>query len=423
MKVLLVQSYLGGNEPLVFPLGLACLAATLKEHRVEVFDANTAADPFHELRDRVKDFEPDVVGISIRNIDSTNKRKVVFYYPYLEDTIAAVRSVSNARLVAGGSGFSMFAEQIMEDEPKLDFGIALEGEAVFAQFLDHLETPEQVPSLYYREDGRVLFSGPAPSTDMNAVPLPDHGVLPLETYRSSREALGVETKRGCPLRCIYCVYGYLNGKAYRLREPARVVDDIQDLAARGARRFTFVDSVFNLPLEHAEQICRELIERNLTVRWSAWLSECGFTGAFLDLAVRAGCDHVILSPDGFSDVTLKRLGKDMGQADILRAYRLLRSHGGVEVSYNFFKNPPGQSLRGFLGMLLFCLRAKLQMGRRIHFEFSSLRIEPHTRLHRIALEEGVVGAEESLLFPKHYTQARTRYIEVFCDVVLRLAGK
>ena len=106
MKVLLVQSYLGGNEPLVYPLGIACLAAGLRDHEVILFDTNTSTRPFDELGDIIASSKPDIVGISLRNIDSTSKRTVVFYYQYLKRTVDTIRSRSDAKIIVGGSGFS-----------------------------------------------------------------------------------------------------------------------------------------------------------------------------------------------------------------------------------------------------------------------------------------------------------------------------
>ena len=90
--------------------------------------------PFKDIQDIVIEFSPDIIGISLRNIDSTNKRRVVFYYDYLKKTLDVVKALSNAKIIIGGSGFSMFAKEIMKDEPRIDFGIFLEGEITFQSF-------------------------------------------------------------------------------------------------------------------------------------------------------------------------------------------------------------------------------------------------------------------------------------------------
>ncbi len=423
MRVLLVQSYLGGAEPPVYPVALACLKSALVGHEVEAFDPNIAADPYGELAAAIREFKPQAVGVSLRNIDSTNKRVVIFYYLYFKELLAAIRQETAAPLIVGGSGFSMFAERVMEDAALVDFGVYLEGERTFPALLDNLDAPERVPSVFYRKGGEVRYSGEGIKVAGGALSKPDFGVLPLAPYLGLPWGVGLETKRGCALSCVYCPYGFLNGKTYRLKDPKLVADEAQALAARGVRRFTFLDSVFNLPKEHAAAVCRELAARNTDLRWSAWFNERELDAELLDLAVAAGCENVILSPDAFSDAALVKLGKSIRKADILRAYHLLKDRREVEVSYNFFKNPPGQTVGGFLSMAAFVVRARRRMGRRAHFEFSSLRVEPHTALHKIALTEGVVGEGDDLLQPLYYTQKRTAWIERLFNAALRLAGK
>jgi radical SAM superfamily enzyme YgiQ (UPF0313 family) len=424
VKVLLVQSYLGGSEPLVYPLGLACLASALRGHEVTVFDTNTSPRPFDELGDLITKTGPEVVGVSLRNIDSTNKRKVVFYYQFLKRTIDVVKSRTRAKIVIGGSGFSMFAREIMEEEQRIDYGISREGEHAFALLLDNLDAPENVSSLYYRGNGAISCTAAGPSVDLNAVCPPDRKAVPLGPYLSVAEAVGIETKRGCSLGCVYCIYGFLNGRTLRFREPARIVDEIELLVReQGLERFTFVDSVFNIPQQHAEAICGELVRRKLPVTWSAWFNEKGLTREFLELAREAGCGNVILSPDGFSDRTLKALGKNISLADIHASYAVLKELDGFEVSYNFFKNPPGQTFRAFLALLRFSVRAKREMGKRVHFEFNAMRIEPNTKLYDIARSEGAIAAGENLLYPKYYTHRKTRHVELIFNLLLRLKGK
>lgn len=426
MKILLAQAYLGGTEPPVFPLGLSCLASSITGHELKVFDPNVSEDPFPELSDILETFRPDIVGFSLRNIDSTNKRKVVFYYLYIKEMIDIVRAGScrDARIIIGGSGFSMFAQEIMKDEPRIDYGVFLEGESTFHELLENLERPDTVRGIFYRKDGEALFTGPNMQMDLNKTALPDRTAISTAPYLDIPDAIGVETKRGCMLDCIYCIYGFLNGKNLRLREPSRVVDEIEALVKKmKVKSFTFVDSVFNIPLSHAEAICSEIIGRGIDVSWSAWFHEDFMTEEFIYLAKAAGCNKVILSPDGFSDSALRNLGKTFKKKDITRVFEMLKDIDGMEICYNFFKNPPGQDLSSFLSLLCFYLKAKFILKKRVHFEFNSIRIEPHTRLYKIALGEGLINKEDNLLYPKYYTNSRNSYIEKIFNMMLLLKGK
>jgi len=423
VNILLLTSYLGDKEPLVFPIGLSCIKSSLIGHTVKIFDVNLSKKPFEEIKEIIAIFVPDVIGISLRNIDSTNKKKVTFYYKYLKDTIDIIKSCSNANIVLGGSGFSIFANEIMSDEPRIDFGIFLEGEVAFSELLKNIETPENVRSLYYRKNGRIIFTGSGSLPGSKQFNIMSTNGMSIERYKKHRDAIGIETKRGCSLTCIYCIYPFLNGRCYRLKDHVLVVDEIECLLNKHSiERFMFIDSVFNIPKKHAEEICREIIKRKLNVRWSAWFNEKNIDREFLALVKEAGCDNLIFSPDGFSNDVLAKLGKNITTQDILETYRILERENGFEANYNFFKNPPGQNLRNFFSMILFILRAKLKLKKRVHFEFNSLRIEPHTKLYEIALKEGIIKKTDNLLFPKYYTQRKTWFIEKLFNLMLRLKG-
>ena len=425
MNILLVQAYLGKTEPPVFPLGLSCLASSIKRHNLKVFDPNVSKGPFSELIDILRDFIPDVIGISLRNIDSTNKRKVVFYYPYLKEMIDVVKAgpCRNSKIIIGGSGFSMFPEEIMKDEPRIDYGVFLEGENTFPELLENLDQPDSVKGVFYRKNGKLVFTGPNHQVNLTNVAPPDRRIIHIKPYLTIPDAIGIETKRGCTLGCIYCIYGFLNGKTLRVKDPVRVVDEIESLVKdMKVKSFTFVDSVFNLPLSHAEAVCREMIKRGLDVSWSAWFHEDHMNEEFVNLVKNAGCKKIILSPDGFSDDVLHKLGKTIRKKGILKVFDMLKGDG-IEVCYNFFKNPPGQDLSTFLRLMSFCFKAKLRMKDRVHFEFNSIRIEPHTRLCEIAIEEGLIDKDDNLLYPKYYTNNRNSLIEKIFNMMLLLKGK
>jgi len=421
MRVLLVQAYVADRDILVYPLGLACLVACLGAHEVRTLDLNVCADPFGELSRVLTDFRPEAAGVSLRNLDSPFTK--VSYYADFKRLVRALRPHVPGPLIIGGAGFSLFAEALMREVPQLDFGVRGEGEHVLPALLAGPEAPERVPSVYYRRDGEVRFSGaglPPPE-----LVTPDPGAFACKDYDRASEAepVGVETKRGCPLSCLYCPYGYLNGRALRLKPPERVADEVARLGASGVRRFTFVDSVFNMPRAHAAAVCRELIRRGSRLGWSAWFGEKWLDRELLDLAVAAGCDHVLLSPDAFADNTLRRLGKSQTTRDIRRAFALLRDTPTVQVSCNFFCNPPGQTVPAFARLLAFCVLAKLRLGARLHLHLSGLRIEPQTALRELAVEQGLLAPDDDLLAPRFYSQPGTAYLERLFGVLAALRAR
>ena len=249
----------------------------------------------------------------------------------------------------------------------------------------------------------MLFSGAREQADLDAVPLP--GRESVAPYDTGRTPMRSAWRRSAAAFSTASTASTASSTARRCGcEPPSGSWTRSSPWKRdhGVESFTFVDSVFNIPRQHAEAVCREIVRRGLRVRWSAWFNERRPDPGIC----RAGAGRGVQE---HHPVAGRLLGRDPAQSrqehphrGHPRLHELLKGIDGFEVSYNFFKNPPGQTLAG--GALAARLRgeAKREMGPRVHFEFNAMRVEPHTRLHAVALEEGVVAAGESLLFPRYY---------------------
>ncbi len=321
---------------------MAYLSACLTEHDVQVYDPNVAADPYGELTQRLNRFQPEVVGISLRNIDTTQYRDPYLYLATLRPTLDIVRrALKHVRIVIGGSGFSIYAAALMQRYPELDFGVMLEGEESLPALLRNLEHAESVPGIWHRRNGETRLSAPPQLPDFNALPAPRWDCLDLQPYKGQLDTIGVQAKRGCGLKCAYCTYYFLNGAHYRLRDPEKIAEEILELTGRfQLDHFIFVDSVFNVPQTHAREICEALIRRKLKVPWTAWYNERFFDQDFLRLAREAGCRHFSFSPDAFSDRALERLHKNLRVKDIRKVHELAKREVGATFGFNFFVNPP-----------------------------------------------------------------------------------
>jgi len=382
-------------------LGLCCIATALADkHDVKIFDPNLCGDdPYAELADRIMDFKPDVLGLSIRNIDTLDKRDIFYYYKTVPVTIKLMKEkMPDATVVVGGSGFSIFAREIMDRIPDIDLGVYLEAEETFPELLEKLDRPQEVKGLYYRREGEVLFTGVRPLPDFENLPMPRKDFVDMKRYQNPLFNVGIQTKRGCPLRCAYCSYPFLNGNNVRLRSPVKVVDEIEyHVKVFGVREFMFTDGVFNVPEKHAEEICNEIIRRGLDVNWTAWCEIKRFSEEFLTLAKKAGCRALPFSPDAASDEALYSLGKDIASDDIEKVVRLMVKHKGVKASFGFFCTPPGQTIRGFFRTIYMYLKINILLVSRGGATMGWIRIEPHTLMEQQAINEGFITKDTDLL--------------------------
>jgi len=436
MRVLLVQSYYGrhGADGVIFPIGLCYIASALKEHQVEILDLNTSDEPFRMLTGKLRSYNPEVVGISLRNIDTTQKRDPFYYFQSLAPTVRLVKVESSfSKVIIGGSGFSMFAEKIMKRIPEIDLGVYLEGEESFPELLLSLDKPENVKGIFFRRNGAVQFTGLRPLPDVETLVTPYRHGVDIRKYEDPVYTnIGIQTKRGCSLTCTYCSYPFLNGRHMRTRSAKMVVDEIESLYKEfGVRRFMFVDSVFNLPEKHAEDICFEIIERGLKVEWSAFFHLKQFSEDLMKLAIKAGCRNFSFSPDAVTNASLRALRKGITEEDISKTVRMFLKAKGVRIEFHIFCTPPGQTFFGFLKTLLFILKVNLLFRGKAVIQLGWIRIEPETKIYETAKSEGVISEKIDLLPLKQdelkqlfYSCPNTSYYaDPFFEVFLKIEDR
>ena len=402
MKILLFQSPLGRKQKSVFPHGLVCIATYIQQrHEVKVYNPNGINQYRQEIRQLITEFKPDLIGVSLRNIDTTRISDPWFYFVAFEKFLEEIDQInSDIPIVVGGTGFSIFPEELMKRSPHIDLGVYCEGEESFMELLDNLDSPEKVKGVYYRESNEIRFTGNRPPPNIAELPRIDRKLVELARYSLDPFDIGVETKRGCLLQCAYCCYPYLNGKKVRVRTPKEVVDEIEEMAlVHGLTTFSFIDSVLDVPRDNCEAICRELIERNLPITWSGWYSGRNFDEEFFHLTSKAGCVNYSFSPDGFTKNALEGLNKYVRHEDILNILEIFRRNdNGSKVSFNFFINSPQIRLGDFLRTIAFCIKAKLVLKGRISgLGTDYIRILPHTGIYEFAKQNSLLSPGTSML--------------------------
>jgi radical SAM superfamily enzyme YgiQ (UPF0313 family) len=422
LKVLLVQAHLGRSEILTptFPIGLCYLATALKQHAVKILDLNfwDFSAALQVLRQEIIAYCPDVVGLSIRNVDTCVRVDIFPYIKSIRPTAQLIKETKpEVKLIVGGSGFSLYPQTIMERIPEFDFGVYQDGEESAPELLERLDAPETVRGIYLRRNGAVSFTGHREPPDFAGLPMPkrDADLIDAQRYLADRPMIGIQTKRGCALECAYCTYPVINGRNVRMCSPQAVVDEIEYLIGLGIRKFYFVDNMFNVPEKHALEICEEILRRKLAVEWWAYY-EIGTTSEdLLRLARQAGCLRFEFSPDAATNWGLALLKKGITPQDIERSIAQVRRHK-VNAAYNLFLLP---SLSDNVLTLAryFKYRRALSGGSKIRLGW--IRIEPGTGIYRRALAEGRLTKDSDML-PEHergleelFYRHSNRYVDRF----------
>ena len=406
-RVLLVSANRERQPMPVVPNGVACVASALEAagHEVRVLDLAFARDPHRAARESARRFAPDVIGLSVRNIDNSDLIALQHYTPEAAALLATLRAAAPAaRVVAGGAAFGVAPEALF-DTLGVDYAVAGDGERATVALLGALaagRAPGAIPGLVQRNDSGVALTPPGGDADLDALPPARmHRWLDLRAYERRGGTVPIQTKRGCVFKCIYCTYLNVEGWGYRLRDPDRVADEMAELRRdAGVRHFEFVDSTFNAPPRHAMDVCDAIIRRKLRVH----LDTSNFTPAaapeeLLVLMHRAGFRWLGITAESASDAVLDRLQKGFDAARVREVAERVE-HAGIGVLWIFLVGGPGETRETLEETLRFAAW-RLGRGDAVYLTVG-LRIYPGTTLHRTAVDEGVVEAGDPLLMPRFY---------------------
>ena len=406
MKILLVSTNRNILPMPVMPIG-ACIIAHASErsgHTVQLLDLMFTRDAMAEVESAVTGFQPDLVGISVRNIDNNDMRNTVFFLHDLRKIVDAVRAGTGAPIFLGGAAMGVMPEEILRlgDVSGCVIG---DGETIFPSLADCISRGgdfRDLPGVAHIENGIFRRNPPTAMGFSAACPAPDyHRWLNTAAYRSHLATVPIQTKTGCQFQCVYCTYPKIEGSTYRLKEPGSVADAVARIAATGLREVEIVDSVFNAPLEHAMNVCDALAGVRHQARLQCLeLNPLSFDDSLLTAMERAGFVGMGITLESASDPVLRGLKKGFTTREVHRAAEVVRRHG-IPCAWIFLLGGPGETEETVKETLLFA--EKQIRPRDVAFFNTGIRIYPGTELESIARSQGVLArAPGEMLSPVFY---------------------
>lgn len=387
----------------VYPLGLAYIDGALREdgHVTEIWDV---VPPGESLEQTVVRFRPDFIGISMRNIDNAQSHNPRSFTADLLECVGKLRAVSAAPLILGGSGFAIFPERIFELSG-VEFGIAGEGESAIRRLLRSLRGGggelAAIPGLLFRNArGGTVVVPRVPVAD-GFREKPWHDLPRLAAYAKEGSPMGLQTQRGCPLKCCYCTYPLIEGRQSRFRTGEEVAEEFARMAAGGVRQAFLVDSVFNTSNRHVAEVCEAVLRKGVKLNWECFLRpRKGITRELLGLMQRAGLNHIEFGSDSFCDSVLRRYGKSFDFEDVRMASELA---AGLKIRYTHFIifGGPGETPE----TMEETLARAATLPDALYFATIGMRVYPGTPLWQLTTARERVGsADEDLLEPNFYLE-------------------
>jgi radical SAM superfamily enzyme YgiQ (UPF0313 family) len=409
VRVLLISANTETMTMPVLPLGLACVAAATRNagNDVALLNLMFEGDAKLGIRNSIEDFHPNVIGISVRNIDDQNMPRPQFLLAPVKEIIASCRSLSDAPIILGGAGYSIFPESVLR-YLGADMGVQGEGEVVFPLLVDRIGKGGEVsdlPGIHLPgQPGRVADVGavrepPLPYFEKNLddLPLPEPRLWIPPGADKRNLWVPVQSRRGCSLDCTFCSTSLIEGKSLRARSPDQVVKWLAELRETGCRNYNFVDNTFNLPPTYAKDLCRQVIQAKLDLHLWCIIYPKWIDRELVELMRQAGCRQISFGFESGSDRMLRSLNKQFNRQEVSAVSKMF-AEAGIERM--------GFLLLGGHGETKDTVEESLSFADSLNLEALKitvgLRIYPQTPLARTALSEGIIRADEDLLLPRFY---------------------
>jgi anaerobic magnesium-protoporphyrin IX monomethyl ester cyclase len=401
-KVLLINTNTETQPYPVPPMGLCLLAAKIRDkYNVVIFDGTFGGT--EDLYKLAGEFKPDYIGISIRNIDNMAFENQTIYCEKIKANFTdPLKKISSARFILGGSGFSIYP-QVLLDYLEIEYGIVGEAEESFPLLLERLDNVKDTSDISAVVIRNKKKHTTIPSKKDEKLKLPFSEIDSFISYDpyKNKGAYSVQTKRGCYHKCIYCTYPIIEGSKYKIRDAKLVADEIEQAYQRvGNVTFEFVDSTFNDPKGHAENICREIIKKGIRPRLRTMgINPRNTSKELFDLMMKAGFSQIDCTPDSASPRMLKNLKKNFTLPQLIKTANLIKENN-LPTMWFFLFGGPGENEQTFLETFDFIDRY-INHEDMVHMT-AGMRIYPGTALHKIAMKEGVVNNKDTLLKPVYY---------------------
>jgi len=359
MKVLLIRPHTprtaigtrGGDvktlEGMEIDLGLPYIASYLETQgrEVEILDLSLYSEPFEILKNKLKIYKPDIVGITANTPHIFNARSVALI----------TKRLTNAFTVIGGIHASSLPIRTLEEFSMFDFLVEGEGEMTFQDLLTNLESENdisKVKGIAFRDNDQIRLNPPRePIKNIDELPFPARHKLEIYKYVPPvgnyyyLPSTGLISSRGCPYACTFCSRGGTRlSRKVRFRSPENVIEEIEDCIKRfGIRDFRFYDDVLTIPRSRIEKLCELIIEKKLDIKWNCYSRVDHVDENLLKTMKHAGCYHIKYGVEVGTGKALKIINKGTTLEQAKKAIKYTKKVG-IEAKASFMLGIPGETI-------------------------------------------------------------------------------
>lgn len=333
------------GAPVLPPLGILYLAAYLLKHGydVRVIDGVAEHLSLDGIIEELSSTRDQVIGITATTVA----------YWAAKQLIEKIRSeISGSIVVLGGAHVSGSPEKTIVELPEGTYAIRGEGETAFLRFIHDVERGgdfNDVPSLIYKEDGKIFKTERAPLIkDIDSLPHPArHLLVSPDVYshtmfRGWKQSISVITSRGCPFQCSYCDQSVFQ-RSWRAHSPDYIIDELKEIfETYGPRFVSFEDDNFFLNKKRMTEFCTKVIEQRLHFHWGCSLRLTDLSEEYIPLMYQAGCRLIYVGLESGVDRIKKMVNKDIDRDEIYAKIKLVKKYG-IRIYASFILGIPTET--------------------------------------------------------------------------------
>lgn len=324
------------------PIGLMYIASYLNDLNVQVkiIDAKIENLDNKQLKNKIKEFNPDIVGISVLVCSSIK---------ICNDIAKMVKNLNkNTTLVFGGRQPSMMPEKALKLE-EVDIVVRGEGEITFRELIIK-GSPEDIKGISYKSNGNIIHNPERGlMKSLNNLRLPARNLVDKNNYTLLGMKIDtIQTSRGCPHRCTFCTTPISNNGTWRPRPVDSIIEELKMISKnRKITDIIILDDNFTANTRRIEELCTKIVECKkkgemndfkfyAQIRVDSILK----SPQMIKKMSEAGFWSVLIGIESVNDETLKDMQKRITFNEVLKAIRILHLYnisvfGSVIIGFDF----------------------------------------------------------------------------------------
>jgi radical SAM superfamily enzyme YgiQ (UPF0313 family) len=312
----------------------------------------------------------------------------------------AKRYVPTAQVVIGGGAVSVFYQQLAQKLPQGAIVSIGEGEALLEKLVRHESLANE--RCYIVGQGsprdRLIHEAPAPiektACDYDYI----ESIWPdFDYYLQAQDFyIGVQTKRGCPHNCCYCIYTVIEGKQVRINPADEVVAEMRQLYDRGVRNFWFTDAQL-IParkyMDDVAELLHKIIDSGMTdIHWAAYIRADNLTPDLADLMVKTGMNYFEIGITSGSQELVRKMRMGYNLRTVLQNCRDLKAAGFNDlVSVNYSFNVIDETYDTIRQTIAYHRELEAIFGAdKVEPAIFFIGLQPHTHLEEFAFQQDIL---------------------------------